>query len=664
MAFVFNPNKNQAMISKIVKANQLYKEEESPTQKKNKPALVPFLSTSEKLLNKINETPGPGQYNIQRSPENFIHKQYIKKNIERYKDGLNEFVNLMNNFNVKIIDKITPGPGDYNPGENNNFGAKAKKLNIINNHRNNLILYQNENMMRNMYFFNNLENEKTIPINNFNINNKSNTSIKDNTSNISNTHHIKTKKLNSTNNKIFKKLLFAYSKYKEEVNTSSTKDVDYSHPNEAGLDSFNQTNKLNNSNSLLTLDILKKNNSSSNIFRKKIKTKIFRTIHDHERIKELSEQKRLDMKDYSAKSNYYLEKYLTAKIFSQLPGPGYYFSKPMSTSHAINNYNNNIDNIKKTFSKKLMSKILAKNKSIDIEEQIRLKSENPKMKRISLSKTMYELKNDIIKKDFEKVKEVYIRNKYNDMMNKLIKSQQIEDKEIKNIPNNNKEIQESGYPIKYKKYHLSNKEKNNSININSHEKRFVGHTGWEKEIIKNENPGPGEYEVDINDISKRNKDFVTLSFLKGLHIPKDRKLFTDEIKDTNPPVGSYQSEIFNSIEFNNQCKSLKVMTNPIRDGFQRIIKARTKKRIEDLKLSEKETKSLLGPCSYFNNYNSINSNNINKNKKYKDSSFREIRNKRYTIKEPKLKYKIDYRNERNTFEYNSWIKKTFNASLV
>ena len=106
------------------------------------------------------------------------------------------------------------------------------------------------------------------------------------------------------------------------------------------------------------------------------------------------------------------------------------------------------------------------------------------------------------------------------------------------------------------------------------------------------------------------------------------------------------------------------MTNPIRDGFQRIIKARTKKRIEDLKLSEKETKSLLGPCSYFNNYNSINSNNINKNKKYKDSSFREIRNKRYTIKEPKLKYKIDYRNERNTFEYNSWIKKTFNASLV
>ena len=46
-------------------------------------------------------------------------------------------------------------------------------------------------------------------------------------------------------------------------------------------------------------------------------------------------------------------------------------------------------------------------------------SEKKIMKKVSLSKTMHDLKNNLIKKGFEKVKEVYIKNKYQNILEKI-----------------------------------------------------------------------------------------------------------------------------------------------------------------------------------------------------------------------------------------------------
>jgi hypothetical protein len=189
------------------------------------------------------------------------------------------------------------------------------------------------------------------------------------------------------------------------------------------------TNNFRISNSDLNLYTLNKSNSTNNIIEsknKKKKAKIIRTIHDHIRIKEISEQRKIEMKGYSAKSNYYLEKYLSSKLFHQIPGPGYYFPKKPHKSHLLINSKSETDI--RRIKKELLSKIYKENKK---PQKIELISNEQKMKKIILSKTMNELKKDIIKKGFEKVKEVYLKNKYNTIMETLIKAEQLYEKENK-----------------------------------------------------------------------------------------------------------------------------------------------------------------------------------------------------------------------------------------
>ena len=657
MSFNFKLPKNK-YLPKQLKTIKAYKEKDL-INLKNKSSFVPFLSNTEKLYEKIEETPGPGQYDIQNNSDNYIHKQYIKKNTANYKDSINKVFNIMNNLNFKFEDIRTPGPGEYNPGENNNFGAKAKKHNTF---RNNFLIHQNELMMKNMISIKNLENEKSISMKN--TKNAFNNSVQENMNNNTNINFCKTKKFDSTTNKIFKTLLSTYSKIKEDENNSHLRDQDSTYYKEQDFNSFNQSNNFSNTCSKLNLYTFNKSNSTTNVFNKNKKAKIYKTIHDHLRIKKLSEQKKLEMKIYSEKSNYYLEKYLSSKIFSQVPGPGYYFTKQPYASNGLNNIKN--ENEQKRLLLKLINNISIEKKEID--DMIEIKPENKKMKTISLSKTLSELKNDIIKKDFKKVKEIYIRNKYNDIMEKLYKTQQLQDKENKkknlkkqNENNNNKEIQEAGYPIKYYKY-ISKTKKNNSSYFKSKEVRFNGPLGWANTILKNENPGPGHYEVDKKSISNKNQNIISLNLLKGYQIPKDRKLFTDEIKDNIPPVGSYQSQIFNSIEFNSMNKSLKVNDNPIKDGFHELIKLKTKKRVEDIKLNENISNSMVSPCSYF--YNNKTTNNKSENIFYKSNSLRNMETKEYKLKEIKKKIKINDEPVDKGAVYKGWIKKTFNMSYV
>ena len=668
MAFVFKSPKCLEPISKSIKNNiqneneELEKEKEQIFKKKNKSGFVPFLSSSEKLYEKIQQTPGPGQYNIQKEKNNFVHKQYLKNNLENYKESLNDVISFMSNYYQKNEDnKSTPGPGYYNPGENNNFGAKAKKQNIF---RNNFLLHHNENIIRNMIFIKNLENDKNISVQNSK--NATNYGSKKifNKFNYFNLKRIK--KFGSSNNKLFKKLLFTYSQFQDDQNISNKTEQDSNYSKEGELNSFILTKNFNSTCSQLNLQVLKKNNSTSNVFTKSKKAKIYRSIHDRLRIKQISEQKKLDIKSYSAKNNDFLEKYLGSKMFYQPPGPGYYFSKPSPNHHIVNSTKNDIRS--KSLVKKILSNELNEKKIID--DKMEIVPENQKKKKTQLSKTMYELKNDLIKQDFKKVKEAYIRNKYFIIMDKLIKMQELEEKKditqnkIIKETNNNKEIQETGYPIKYSKY-MPKSNKNKLANFNSKEPRFIGPSGSHNEIVKNLNPGPGQYDTDYSSISKKNKDIESLNLFKAHQAPKERKLFTDEIKETSPPVGSYQSQILNSIEYNNNLnKSLKFTENPIKDGFQELIKKRTQKRIEEIKLNEKNRSNMLGPCSYF--YNNNKNSFYNKNSNTASFSLRKNKENK-VIKNIKIKKENENQwklSDNNDIKYNQWIKKTYNMSFV
>ena len=636
MSFFFKSPKNLDLIQNL-KYNSNYLIQ--TYQNKNKSSFVPFLSHAEKLVEKIDETPGPGQYNLQNPPDNYIHKQYIKKNIEQCKDNLNNTMNFFNNFGVKIEIEKTPGPGYYNPGENINFGAKAKKINTL---RKTFLFNQNEQMLRNIrniIYFNNLENEKTGVIKD---------SIKDmtwfrykenlNNNNINiNFNPNKTKKYNPSYNNIFKRILFAYSKIKEDTNPPLINDK------ESLSKSFSQTFNLNNSNSELNTHTLKKSNSSSNSIQAK-KAKIFKTVHDHERIKKISEQKKSEMNENSDKSIYYLEKYLNSKMFAQSPGPGYYFYKQPSTSNITRNNNST-----KKSHESSITKIIIENK--EIENKLELNPEKPRMKKINLSKTINNLKSNLVQQDLQKVKEALIRNKYKNYIQKLIKAKKV------NKKNNNKEIQSQGYPIKYNKIKpINNINKNNIYNFNAKEKRFIGPSGWENEIIKNVNPGPGEYDLDFNTISNRYKNIIILNLLKGFQNPKDKKSIFEEINDTNPPVGIYQPQIVNSIDYKNRSKAKIIVENPLKDGFKNLYQARTKKRVEHIKYNEKLSQSMLSPL-YYNNM---------ENKSIKKSYFAKIRNNFHNVKpinKKKEKENIP-RFDDLRFARNDWIKKTFNASFV
>ena len=177
------------------------------------------------------------------------------------------------------------------------------------------------------------------------------------------------------------------------------------------------------------------------------------------------------------------------------------------------------------------------------------------------------------------------------------------------------------------------------------------------------NPGPGEYDQDNKSISKQNKNIISLNLVKNLIIPENRKLFTDEIKDTNPPVGSYQSQVFNSIEFNNLMKSPKNLENPLKNGFFDMIKIKTKKNVDNIKLNQEIIHSMLSPCSYFQNLHKKKKNN--NNKKYKSFILEKKRGiVKNSNKDKENKEIIRKDMERYAkAEYQRWIKKSFNASF-
>ena len=578
MAFVYRSEKNTNFsISKeddINSKNKLLKEINNISQKaKSKYEslnrnYIPFLSRTEKFIEKTESTPGPGSYDLEKTTENFIHKQYIKYNRIKYKHSLYDLYSLFHGINLKNLKKPSPGPGEYNPGEFDSFGSKIKK-------EKNIRKNQNQKIRNKIYEHNNNSS------NNADMNNK-----------INNSHLNQNKYIKSTSCQISK------------VNT---------------------TNYLD-------------------------KSKIFRNNQIIKRLKERTPKNNISITSEIQENNYYLNEFLNSKIFAQPPGPGYYYIDPYSKI------------IQKSSNKSHSMLIIHKNKNKKNIDQYNKSNKIEKIKEnIKKSKTFNELQSDLIKQKSQKEKKVYLKNKRTKLLEKIMEklNQKKYDEEnsiLYDDINNKQEIQEYGYPIKY----TGNKNMDTDLNIfNTSEIRFKGPFGYQNEIYKNINPGPGNYEMfNNNSIYKKNENIIENNSCKNkIHNEmKYRTSFLDEIKNNNPPVGSYQSQFHNTIEFKNLMIRNKLYINPIKNGFSERIKAITDRKVQDLKYKEKKSNSMLGPCSYFNE-----SDFDKKEKRYnKDVCFGSNLEKNFKINKNSEIGPGDY----NIDKSQNWIKKSYNIHFV
>ena len=631
MAFVYRSEKNaNFLISKeddINSQNKLLKEIKNISHyaKSKYDSLnsnyIPFLSRTEKFIEKSESTPGPGSYDLEKNSESFIHKQYLKYNTIKYKHSLYDLYSLFHGINLNIIKKPSPGPGEYNPGEFDLFGAKIKKEKNI-----------KKNLSFSLYnFF--PKNFKKI---------KENNNKKKKTENNYDINIIEKKKVQSyTMRELFRNL----------IENQKIRNKKYQYNNNS-FNNLDKNNKINNSYINLNNNIKSSNCQISKINTKNYldKSKILRNNQIIKRLKERTSKNNISMSSEIQENNYYLNEFLNSKIFAQPPGPGYYYIDPYSKIMKKNsNKSHSMLIINKNKNKKKINQYIKPNKIEKIKEKIKK------------SKTFNELQSDLIKQKSQQEKKVYLKNKRSKLLEKIMeKLNQKKYDEENNLfydnVNNNQEIQDYGYPIKYP----GSKNMDNNLNIfNISEIRFKGPFGYQNEIYKNINPGPGNYEMfNNNSIYKKNENILENNSCKNkIHNEmKCRTSFLEEIKNNNPPIGSYQSQFHNTIEFKNLMIRNKLYVNPIKNGFSERIKAITERKVQDLKYKEKKSNSMLGPCTYFNE-----SDFDKKEKRYnKDVCFGSNLEKNF---------KINKNNEIGPGDYNidnnqNWIKKSYNIHFV
>ena len=613
---------------------------------------IPFLSNTEKLLEKTEETPGPGSYNIENSPENFIHKQYIKNNIDKYKESLYDSYSILKSISFRLNKKSTPGPGEYNPGKYELFGEKIKNK-IKNKINKSYSLYNNN--FQNIDNFTKIIKKKSKKRKNSDEKYKYNSNNKGTVCDIEKDNKYLTKRVQSyTIKELFTNLILNQkirNKNYENNNFSTSKISNFIN------DLNNKMNKsqmnLTNNNSFYSKTSL---NINSNQFNK---SKIYKNKQIIEKMKETNPKNNFKITTELQESNYYLNEFINSKYFSQNPGPGYYFNKPIKNNkNLISNYIQKSHSIPASTKKNLI-----KNDLYIHNESIKENEKNKINNNIKQSKSFYELQSDIIKQNSEKEKKIYTKNKRFLLLNDLLKLMKLKEKanekekENKNILfdniNNNKEIQEYNYPInKNKNFNISSD--NILNNFNTMKIRFEDPFGYQNEIYKNDNPGPGKYQIFYNkSIFKRNKDIIEKHSLKKDF--KEKKFYFDEIKNTNPPVGTYQSQFYNTIGFNNLMACQKFRENPIRNGFSERIKAITDRKIKEMKTKENKSKSMLSPFSYFKNFDNKNQKNYNKNICFGSKSEKNIK--------PTKKNEVgpgDYNIDLNS----NWIKRSYNVLFV
>ena len=344
-------------------------------------SFVPFLSTSEKLIHKTEETPGPGEYNIDNNSENFIHKIYIKDAINNYKDSLYDLYSLINAYNNKKDEKPTPGPGEYNPSTQELFGGKIKKKKGIIKDASSSLYNKEFSKIEKMNELNNKKLEGNY-ITQYNINN---------INKVPNIDFNLTKRVQSyTMRELFQNLL----KNNKKRNKNYENNISL-------MKSSNNKSEINLQRSILKKEIIQINNMK--LFDK---SKIFKNNPISEKIKEMNAKNKFKINSKTQENNFYLNEFINSKYFKQNPGPGYYNLAPIKKNNKNINNTNRLNN---NTNKLLKNKNNLSHKNLPLEKYIlKNKIKNKKIKR---TKTVYQLQSDIIKYQNKKGKEINSKNK-------------------------------------------------------------------------------------------------------------------------------------------------------------------------------------------------------------------------------------------------------------
>jgi hypothetical protein len=127
----------------------------------------PFLSSSERIKKKQEDTPGPGTYNISNGYYN-KHRQFSSRQDNAIPEEYDLFDLPL--LRMKEIINENPGPGHYYPSEKDLFGGKFKRrnysLNSKNNNTNNSLLKNNSKSINNIFRQNTNINKEKDNINN------------------------------------------------------------------------------------------------------------------------------------------------------------------------------------------------------------------------------------------------------------------------------------------------------------------------------------------------------------------------------------------------------------------------------------------------------------------------------------------------------------------
>ena len=647
-----------------------------------------FKSTERNRTMKIDDSPGPGAYNISKGYYD-KHRQFSSRQDNAIPPEYDYFnIPIMR---MKEVVNNNPGPGYYNPYESNLFGGKYKYNNTGNNNSSNNISKSVNNIFRRRIIndkdkINDIDKNMDTLIAISSPKKRKNELGKDKDNNPNNSKMVDFEKLFENKSlKDIKNPILLYSsdienikkKGKDRLNSDFSKKsgisletegtsvnsskISYSQIKDKTSKLSQKLNKqLYSSNSNrgqekpLYKQIVCSTEQNSNLknfllptVNKYDKSRIHKNSQNHERILLNKEQDT----NYLSKNIKQFNELLNSEYFLENPGPGYYdpidlpnqkYFKPKIKTDNNNNKENRI------FS------ILDKNK-------MKTLSPDPRESKVDNNYIANEFKKDSKIRDLlfdvKKIAKLrIIREKEAIERNRIINFIKENYKDETNYENNLKEIYEND-PINYRKIH---EPKDLLFNFGSNDKRF-------KEIKPSE-LGPGEYNSHLyKTIVEKNSKIKPEPNYQELYDKLENKtnlmerLALNKHLLENPPVGYYKSDIITSIKYNMEYKNQ--VKPPIihRSGFNPDVEKLTWKKAEEIKKKEKMLITLLGPGKYYKllnktlNNGSKTEDNINVKPPFGSSELKE------TNKKPKItlgpgEYDIN--------SYYNWITRTFNILFV
>ena len=668
-------------LQKDEKAKQINKEKLNKSSNSNFITIKksPFSSNTERSsLIKKEKIPGPGAYNINKLY--FDHKRQFSSR-ESFNDSYGyEYINLPS-IRIKSPGNNNPGPGQYNPNEEELFGGKFKKLynmkskikkrNITSKSMSDIFLERKANIDINKIddmkdcIFVYLSQRK---IDSYNKNNDRSSISFSNANNKNN--YNKELYYKSNENETLKK-------NKEKKLSTASLDTQRSSINSSGMTLSNPISQR--SKILLSQrrdNYEKKKNFKSNdnyaendknfilhtieTDENKIKqiplfiydkSKIIKNSQDHERIMSINEDKSINNYfNILDKNNEFL---IDQDIFSQTPGPGYY--------DPIEPVNQQYFNKKNYPSMGIMINNHLKNSKKISPGPGEYKIDNNSIENSLIDKMNKKLNNNNIF-DVKKIAKLRIAKEKESLeRSKIIKlsSPNLMNKLLKNIYENNMK----DFSVKQNlRYGAKKNIKKMLFNFGSNTQRF--------KMPKQKIPPVGQYNVcNYKSIEEKNENIIKnrsykelLEFMENKSDLLERSPFNKQIFE-NPPVGEYNPDIISSIKYNFEYKN-KINNQQVKNirenkGYKKILEKKALQRVKEIKEKEKQLMNFLGPGKYYKMINKHFDLNNNKNKD-KDKYTRPA----FGIAEDKFRDDNDNCSpgpgEYDLDSYYNWIKTTYN----